>query len=85
VSAGPIIAIVVVVLALLALAAWAARKAKARREPRRERMAEQAGGHRQESEAHAAKARVLTSERVARERELAQRHGEKAEDIGRKL
>jgi hypothetical protein len=76
------------------VAALAARRAKAHRERRelqRERLGERVSGHRQEAEVHASKAEDHeqhareAAERVERERELSRRHGEKAEDLERKL
>ena len=86
-STGLTVAVVViVVLALLVIAALVARRARNRRELRRERLSEQAGGHRQEAEAHDSRVRELGEERkalrteAAEQSELSERHARLAEE-----
>jgi hypothetical protein len=76
---------------LLVLALRAARKRRAERELERQRLSEQAGGHRNEAEVHASKAQEHeqaaqeAAERAERERQIADRHGTKADDLEQKL
>jgi hypothetical protein len=80
-----VIAIIVVAVILVVAVALALRRRAEERRRQRERVANEAAGHRQEAEAHASKARELNTDverhqRAAREHEgAAERHAREAE------
>lgn len=73
-----IISIVVVALVVISIVAAVLRRRAEQRQLERERLAGQASGHRQEADAHVAKARELDHE-AAQERQLQSHHAELAE------
>lgn len=93
-----IVVIVVAAVVLIGLALIAMKRSRSHRALRRERIGEQAGGHRTESQRHTkvadeqrARADELAQRaaeadaRAEREREMARHHGRRADDLEDKL